>query len=366
MADELEQAATGTQGQAAQAQPELTAPADDRGVEGTTVSAAELPAQAPDQQQPGATPTPAPAQGADQAAGWTSARDFARARGFDPGQAGDDSAFLEGLLAQAQRSRLYEQQLQALALERRQPAPEPPQPAAKPKWYNPPEFDPAWEKLLAQDEQGNVVPRPGTPPDVLPKYLAHQQYVRDFARKLTTDPEGTLRPFVAEVAEERARELVRSELAAREEGAHVEHFVRANSAWLHQRDAGGRVILHPGTGQPVLTTAGSRFAGYVREAAQIGVADVRRQESYAADKLRLDLLRAQLAEARQGQAAGEQGRAAEQAVINANRRPNAGGTFPQPTPALPGHAQNPDLSLREQLTQAFRRAGITDQDFADA
>src|ERR1019366_7958096 len=179
---------------------------------------------------------------------------------------------------------------------------------------NPPEFNPQWNSLVRNDEKGVPTLIPGAPAEILPKFLAYQQYRQQFAEKFLSNPEKTLMPLINAPADERAREMVRREIDARQEQHYIQSFVQDNSAWLHQKDGQGQVMRNQ-QGQPVLSPAGARFQQYVTQAESNGIANVRAQEEYARTYLQRDILIAQNNNAAQ---AG----AAQAAVIEANRRPN--------------------------------------------
>ena len=288
------------------------------------------------------------------------ARDIAAQLGFAAAASfGDDETFVQTVLAHANQAEQYrlaalqaQQQLIALTTGQNQPAAPPAAPAAPAaaaKFWNPPEYNPAWEALVTKGADGQLVVVPGTPADVLPKYLAYHQHRRNFADKLLSDPEATLAPLIAAQAEAKAKEILARETATRDETTYVQSFVRENSSWLHAQDASGRVMTAP-NGQPVLTPIGRQFQSHVQAAADLGIRDARGQETYARNMLRSDIL------AQQQQQAAAQA-SARQALTNANRRPNAAGTIPQP--GVPSVA-TPGMSLRDQMALAMREMGVTD------
>jgi hypothetical protein len=293
----------------------------------------------------------------------SSARSIAAAMGFQgANQFQDDRTFMEAVLAQAQAANVAQQQIaamqnyqgalaqaQQLAAQQRQAAAAP---AAKPlnAIWNPPEFNPAWQSLVRADEKGVPTLIPGAPADILPKYLAYQQYRQQFAERFLSNPEETLMPLINSAADERARAMVRQEIESRQEAHYIESFVSENSGWLHAKDSTGRTVTNPQNGKPVLSPAGQRFHQYVVAADQSGIKNVRAQEEYARAFLQRDILMAQ-------QQAGGAAAAAQQAVIEANRRPNLAGMLPQPgTPPPPAVG----TSLAQQLMLAMQAHGITD------
>jgi hypothetical protein len=332
----------------------------------------------------GATPTPTPTQAANNAAvnaalnqlpaGQaspesaalnSSARAMAAQMGFaQANQFQDDKTFMEAILGQAQAASAAQaqlqnvqnyqaalQQAQAMAQQQRQAAAAP---AAKPlnAIWNPPEFNPQWNSLVRNDEKGVPTLIPGAPADILPKFLAYQQYRQNFAEKFLSNPEETLMPLINATADERAREMVRKEIDARQEQHYIQSFVQDNSGWLHQKDAQGQVVRNQQNGQPVLSPAGQRFQQYVTQAANNGITGVRGQEEYARTYLQRDILISQ-------QNAAAQAGASHQAVVDANRRPNMAGMTVQPGVVPPPSVGS---SLAQQLQLALQASGITDTD----
>lgn len=299
---------------------------------------------------------------------WTSARDYARSLGIDPAGAEDDAAFLRNIFSQAQRAEANQQQLQFLAqqnaalLRAQQGQPQPgaaaPAQSAKPKHWNPPEWNPSWEGLISRDEKGNLGVVAGADPSILSKYMAYQQYRREFADRLVSDPMATLAPFIDERAEQRAQALVNQHLQGYRDQVFSDNYVSENSSWLHARDANNNLLMNPVSNKPQLSPAGQRFYQYVQQAEQIGIRDVRNQAEYARTSLQRDVLISQ-----QNAATGvNQGQNANQALIQAaNRNPNMSGSLaPAATPTAPMPPQNPGLSLREQLAQAMASQGFND------
>jgi hypothetical protein len=384
-----QQAETTNAGATSAAQQTGTATSADSGApapgqQGSPVSAADLHAQSPaaaaaaNGQAPAAGQNPAAAAtdaAADAAAAttaatpqtWDSARAYAASLGLQGAtQFQDDQQFIQALATQAQQAQAYQQQLQFLsqqmaglmAAQRQQAAP--PAPAAapeKPKLWNPPEYQPQWETLVRKDEQGNLQVVPGAPPDLLPKYLAYHNYRKDFANKLLENPVETLNPFIEERAKSIADEAVNKHLKTYQDQVYTDNFISQNSAWLHQRDPQGNVLTNPATGRPVLTPEGARFQEHVLYAErQLGVSDIRKQESYARSMLQRDLALARL----QPQQAAQQGAAAAQQVIQqGNRAPNRSGSLFNPGNPGAQPAQNPNLSLRDQLAQSLAAAGYS-------
>src|SRR5947209_14719129 len=181
----------------------------DVGSGGTAASAPPLDTSAPPSPPAAPTATPGAQPAAPTADEWVSLRDEAKKAGLDLSNHADDESAFRYLIQTVQGAA----QLQARARELEQFAPyaqtyaqhgpafqkwlaeQGVAPAAKqsPKHWNPPEFNHAWNQLITTDPAtAEVKLRPGAPPEVLPKYLAYQQYRRDFGDRLLSDPVATL------------------------------------------------------------------------------------------------------------------------------------------------------------------------------
>lgn len=366
---------------AAAATPAVTP--DSRGSEGSTVSSADqhvsqnaplastqTPAPvAPTAAAPG-TPTPAPAAAAPAQFTVAGVRDFARSVGIDPAQYADDQTMLRDIVAAAQQANAYRGQLQQLSQQNAgllqrltapmaQPVTQPAATDPMKKFFNAPEYNAQWEQMLTRDAQGNVNGvKPGAPYDILQKYQAAQNYRRDFAEKLLSNPAEALGPMVQHMAQEQAGKLIEQHLQTYQDRTWTDNFVTQNSGWLHARDAAGNTIQNQATGKPMLSPAGQRFGQYVVEAERLGVRNIQAQENYARSLLERDLLRGHQQQA----AAGGNGLAAQQAAVAAGnrRQPNLTGTLPGTGPIPATVAQNPGLSLRDQMAQAMAQNGVTD------
>jgi hypothetical protein len=331
------------------------APANaDAAAQAAALSAAQ--AAAATQLPPGQV-TPEAAAVASNARAIAAEMGFAQANQFQ-----DDRAFVQALLEASQQGQHAQQQLQTyqqaqlalaqaqtIARQQQQQAAQPPAVKANAIW-NPPEWNPSWNGLVTKDDKGNPTLIPGAPAEILPKYLAYQNYRSAFAEKFLGNPEETLLPLINQTAEQRAVEIVKRELAAQQEQAHIQGFVRENSQWLHARDAQGQVLRTP-QGQLALSPAGQAFQRYVVEAANLGIGSAHGQQQYATGMLQRDVF------ANQAQTAGQQ-QQVQQQVVEANRRPNGAGMTVQQGVAPPPAAGQ---SLQDMLIQAMRTHGINDE-----
>jgi len=148
---------------------------------------------------------------------------------------------------------------------------------SKPRpWYgdwNAPEYKPEWEALITRDAQGNLVPAPGAPPDVVPKYLAARQHTTEFLSNFARNPWQTLEQPISNLIEEKANALIEQRLAKMQETQQAQSFVQQNSPWIYATDQNGQPltqpVLDPLTGrtiqQPVLTPFGQQLQTYAAQ-----------------------------------------------------------------------------------------------------
>jgi hypothetical protein len=119
------------------------------------------------------------------------------------------------------------------------PAAPPEQTAEEQGWWNPPQIREAYKQYLVKDENGREIIAPEAPLDARHALSEYQAYRAEFAKKFLENPEETLAPMVAKVAEQRAQELIRQQLARRDEEQFVTRVEQENADWL--RDETGNV-----------------------------------------------------------------------------------------------------------------------------
>jgi hypothetical protein len=125
----------------------------------------------------------------------------------------------------------YQQWLSAQQEASRPKAPE------TPKWWNPPSIEDTYKSYIVRDPQtGKEVIDPNAPFEAQQALRKYQDYTANFARKLVTDPENTLKPFVEQVAMQKAQELVQQQLGQYQSQNYVQDLERQNSDWLYNQD----------------------------------------------------------------------------------------------------------------------------------
>lgn len=153
----------------------------------------------------------------------------------------------------------------------------PKQPEA-PKWWNPPQVKDTWRNFVIRDPQtGKEVISPDAPYEAQQALREYQTYTTDFARRLVTDPENTLKPFIEQVAQQKAQELVQGQFGQYAATNYVSDLERQHADWLY--DQNGQV-----------SSEGQAIQRYIADAAQLGINGVENRWRYATSMLRSDLL----------------------------------------------------------------------------
>lgn len=159
-----------------------------------------------------------------------------------------------------------------------QAAAQAPKPAEKPKWWNPPAVDEAYKGYIVRDPQtGREVIDPNAPLHAQEALRKYQDYTANFARKFVTDPEGTLKPFIEDVAMQKAQELVQQHLSQYQAKTYVSSLEKQNADWLY--DGNGQV-----------SREGQAIQAYIQQASEIGINTPEARWQYATSMLQRDLL----------------------------------------------------------------------------
>jgi hypothetical protein len=112
-----------------------------------------------------------------------------------------------------------------------------PKPAEKPKWWNPPQVKDTWKNYIVRDPStGKEMIAPDAPYEAQQSLREYQSYTADFARKLVTDPENTLKPFIEDIANAKAKEMVEQHLNQYQASNYVQDLERQNSDWLYDQN----------------------------------------------------------------------------------------------------------------------------------
>lgn len=208
-----------------------------------------------------------------------------------------------------------------------------PKPAEKPKWWNPPAVDEGFKSYIIRDPQtGKEVIDPNAPLHAREALRQYQDYTANFARKFVTDPETTLKPFIEDVAMQKAKELVEQHLTQYKTQNYVQDLESQNADWLY--DQNGQI-----------SREGQAIQAYINEAAQFGIQGADARWKYATGMLQRDLLNL---------------RYQQMQAPNVAQGP-AGAVAPQPAQPADPVAQANMQFLRERATRTPNRsAGTTE------
>jgi hypothetical protein len=147
-----------------------------------------------------------------------------------------------------------------------------------PKWWSPPQVKDTWKSYIVRDPStGKEIIAPDAPYEAQQALREYQSYTADFARKLVTDPENTLKPFVEQVAIQKAQEMVQNHLNTYKTQNYVSDLERQNSDWLYDQQ-----------GNP--TREGQAISQYISQAQQLGINTAESRWQYATGMLQRDLL----------------------------------------------------------------------------
>jgi hypothetical protein len=147
-----------------------------------------------------------------------------------------------------------------------------------PKWWNPPQVKDTWRNYIVRDPQtGKEVISPDAPFEAQQALREYQAYTADFARRFVTDPESTLKPFIEQVAVQKAQEMVQNHLGQFQAKNFVSDLERQNADWLY--DQNGQV-----------SREGQAIQAYIQQASEMGIQSPEARWRYATGMLQRDLL----------------------------------------------------------------------------
>jgi hypothetical protein len=165
-----------------------------------------------------------------------------------------------------------------LKWQQEQSAAQAPKPQERPKWWAPPDVDESYKGYIIRDPQtGREVIDPNAPLHAQEALRKYQDYTANFARKFVTDPENTLKPFIEEVAMQKAQELVQQQLGQYQATNYVQSLEKQNADWLYDQ-----------TGQ--VSQEGQAIQAYIQQASEIGINNPEARWKYATSMLQRDLL----------------------------------------------------------------------------
>jgi hypothetical protein len=224
----------------------------------------------------------------------------------------------------------------------------------QPKWWNPPQVKDTWRNYIVRDPQtGREVIDPNAPLEAKMALQEYQTYTADFAKRFVTNPEDTLKPFIEQIAQQKAQELVQQQLGQYTAQNYVSSLEQQNADWLY--DARGQV-----------SPEGRAIQGYIEQAAKSGIASPDARWQYATSMLERDLLNLryqQMMAGMQQQASPmEQAPAAPESPVaqsnmqflreRATRTPSRSGGATEP------RAPSPKMTLEERLKSQLVKDGL--------
>jgi hypothetical protein len=208
-----------------------------------------------------------------------------------------------------------------------------PKPAEKPKWWNPPAIKDTYKSYIIRDPNtGKEIISPDAPYDAQQALREYQAYTADFARKFVTDPENTLKPFIEDVAMQKAQELVQQQLGQYQTQNYISSLEQQNADWLYERDGS-------------ISREGQAIQAYIQQASEIGITSPEARWKYATGMLQRDLLNMRYQQMQQPQMAPA---------------PQAYAPQPAPQPVDPVAQKNMQFLRERAVRTPNRSAGSTE------
>ena len=151
--------------------------------------------------------------------------------------------------------------------------------------WNPPVYDPNLRYQVTTDAQGNIVPVPGAPPDVVSRYQTAQAFRQETVEKFLQNPFKFMEPAIRHIAGEIAVSQAQQGVGQYKEQQEAQSFVQQHSSWLFEQD-GGKVktqsVINPQTGryesQQILSHWGKEFLNALQDAAKYGLPPEKQQD----------------------------------------------------------------------------------------
>jgi len=201
----------------------------------------------------------------------------------------------------------------------------------KAKWWSPPAVDESYKNWIIRDpSSGKEVIAPDAPYEAKVALQKYQAYTADFARKFVTDPEGTLKPFIEDVAMQKAQELVQQQFSQYQATNYVQSLESQNADWLYEQN--GQV-----------SREGQAIQAYIQQAGQMGIQSPDARWQFATGMLQRDLLNMRYQQMQAPQQAPQQAPA------------------PQYAPPADPVAQSNMQFLRERATRTPNRSAGTSE-----
>jgi hypothetical protein len=236
-----------------------------------------------------------------------------------------------------------------------------PQPAAaQPQHpWGLPQFDMRLLDFVGRDGEGNLVLKPGAPPDALIRVQEYQAKLREAQSNFFNDPMKALEPVVKQMFGGMFQEHFQKnygQIQARQAG---ERIIEENRSWLYAKDPQGNPVtrFNPASGQheEVLSAEGQAYSQLLAQGRQYGIQDPTALHQFAVQGL-TNMILSQRFQQQQNQQAGvqqQQQMVSPQAQQTAAQQLGAHNPNVNPAPAPAG-------DLRSAFRNAFRSNGVTD------
>lgn len=213
-----------------------------------------------------------------------------------------------------------------------------------------PEYDETWEKAVTRDpETGEVTGvLPWAPPDLAQKVREFEAANINRARMIVQNLPAIIDLRAEQIARKIAAEVSEQRFGVEHQSNFVQQVISQNDEWLYARDDKGNKV--PGfNGFPQLSERGNQFAMYVKESyEELGITDPAKQFKYAMRALGPQ----QAAQVPEDPKVKRTQQLAEQNRERAAKKPNRGGSIPQPGNTPPAE-QNEFLTFRQRAAKAL-------------
>lgn len=239
------------------------------------------------------------------------------------------------------------------------------------QFHKPVDYDPKWEQLIGQDADGNLIPKPGAPLDIVQRYKAAQDARANLAAKMTdpTNPFGWLEGPVTHLAEQKA-EAIYKKLREQEKAAEYAKQVVTSEEmrWLYQFDKNNQPVTDQ-YGRPALSPLGNTYQQAVSQLQQYNL-PLPLQHQFALSQARAEYAMSQLQQTPPAQAAPQapqqtpRERANEKMYAQHERQPNMAGLLPGPADRVSAPLQETAMSTITDMLAADLK-DYTDKDVRD-
>ena len=116
---------------------------------------------------------------------------------------------------------------------------------AEEKFWNPPEWDPAWLSKVTRGEDGKLVPLydKGGSEALIKKIYDYAEWRESTLDKFLHQGPEFLAPAIKKMAADQAREIVQSTLQEKMGELDARHFLAMNRDWLYEKDQNGSPLF---------------------------------------------------------------------------------------------------------------------------